>query len=402
MSERLILVGGGLANGLIAARVRMLRPDVEVTLLERDARLGGRHVWCFHDADLTRDQHDWMAPFVVRSWATHDVRFKNRHRRLRTGYHAITSERLHEVLTSSLGAGVRTGCTVADVAPDHVRLVDGTRIPGEAIVDGRGDPGVASLDVAYQKFLGRWLELEQDHELDAPLLMDAGVEQQDGYRFVYVLPFGPRELLLEDTYYADGPELDVDVLRSRIDAYARSRNWRVARVHHEERGVLPITLGGDVAGFWSERARGVPCSGMRAALFHSTTGYSLPEAVRLADALALLPRLSSAAADAVVRARSAALWRDGAFYRFLNRMLFRAAEPSRRHRVLERFYGLPEPLIARFYAGRTTLADRVRILSGRPPVPIGRALACLFDAGRSRPTSPAGSARSAAVGPLRG
>jgi lycopene beta-cyclase len=60
-------------------------------------------------------------------------------------------------------------------------------------------------------------------------------------------------------------------------------------------------------------------------------------------------------------------------------MLFRAAKPSERWRVLERFYRLPEALIARFYADRLTLADRARILAGRPPVPLGRALASFPD-----------------------
>ena len=44
------------------------------------------------------------------------------------------------------------------------------------------------------------------------------------------------------------------------------------------------------------------------------------------------------------------------------------------------FYGyrLPEPLIARFYAGRTRFADATRILCGRPPVPIRSAMQSLF------------------------
>lgn len=58
-------------------------------------------------------------------------------------------------------------------------------------------------------------------------------------------------------------------------------------------------------------------------------------------------------------------------------MLFEAAAPDERRRVMERFYRLPEPLIERFYAGQTTLADKARILVGRPPVPISRALRCL-------------------------
>jgi lycopene beta-cyclase len=35
--------------------------------------------------------------------------------------------------------------------------------------------------------------------------------------------------------------------------------------------------------------------------------------------------------------------------------------------VFERFYGLPEPLIHRFYALSLSRLDRARILIGRPP-----------------------------------
>ena len=59
-------------------------------------------------------------------------------------------------------------------------------------------------------------------------------------------------------------------------------------------------------------------------------------------------------------------------------MLFRAAAPEHRYRVLEHFYRLDPGLIARFYAGRSTAADKMRILSGRPPVPVARALMALW------------------------
>jgi lycopene beta-cyclase len=59
-------------------------------------------------------------------------------------------------------------------------------------------------------------------------------------------------------------------------------------------------------------------------------------------------------------------------------MLFRAAEPDKRYQVLERFYRLSPDLVQRFYAAESTWTDQVRILSGRPPVPIGRAFQSLL------------------------
>jgi lycopene beta-cyclase len=225
--------------------------------------------------------------------------------------------------------------------------------------------------------------------------MEATVPQRDGFRFVYTLPFGERQLLVEDTRYSDTPGLAKDELRSEIQAYVRTRGWQVRGVEGEEEGSLPIVLSGDIEAFWDASGPGVPRAGMRAALFHQTTGYSLPEAVRLADAIAASPDLRSPALYALTRQRSREAWRRGRFFRLLNRMLYRAAKPQQRYRVLEHFYRLPEPLIGRFYAGRVTWRDKMRVLSGRPPVPVVQALRAALKSGvRSEAPSPKGGGRT--------
>jgi lycopene beta-cyclase len=374
-------VGGGLANGLIAYRLQALRPEVHVTVIERGDRLGGHHVWCFHDGDLTATQHEWMAPLVMQSWQSHEVNFPARRRRIDTGYHAVTSDHFHEVIARVLGDRARLDTEVDAVMPGGVRLRDGQMLEADAVVDGRGHAEGDALALGHQKFLGQWLELENQHDLDGPILMDATVDQLDGFRFMYTLPFGDHLVHVEDTRYSDTDALDRDALRAGIRAYAEQRGWRVRRVHREEEGALPIVLGGDIDAFWSGRTPGVACSGMRGALFHPTTGYSLPEAVRLAEAIADSPQLDAVSLHELTQRRSRRLWRSTGYFRLLNRMLFRAAEPARRYVVMQQFYGRSADLIGRFYAGRLTTMDRLQILSGRPPVPLGRAMKCLFDDG---------------------
>jgi len=67
-------------------------------------------------------------------------------------------------------------------------------------------------------------------------------------------------------------------------------------------------------------------------------------------------------------------YREENFLRLLNRMLFRAAKPEKRYKVLERFYGLPTGLVERFYRNRLSKKDKLRILIGKPPVPVHKAL----------------------------
>ena len=99
----------------------------------------------------------------------------------------------------------------------------------------------------------------------------------------------------------------------------------------------------------------------------------------MADEIAAIPDLESASLYELTRRRSEELWRRTGYYRLLNRMLFRAAEPELRYRIFERFYGLSGGLIRRFYAGRLKWNDKVRLLIGKPPVPVHRALRCLAE-----------------------
>lgn len=372
----LILVGGGLANGLLALRLRQQRPELRVLLLEQGETLGGNHTWSFHQHDLTPAQQAWLAPLVEQRWPGYEVIFPDLQRRLGSGYASIFSERFHRYLMFELSDGVRLRTTVASVEPQRVRLASGDILQAGAVIDGRGVRRSAQLALGFQKFLGQELRLQQPHGLQVPIIMDASVAQKDGYRFVYVLPLSVDSLLIEDTYYADGDAVAPEALRANIQRYAESRGWAIREVLREEQGVLPIVLSGDIAAFWNE-ARGVPQSGLSAALFHPTTGYSLPDAVRLADHLVDLDRWDAGSLFAAIRDYSTLQWRRRGFFRLLNRMLFMAGPADRRGAVMQRFYRLREPLIQRFYAAELTVWDRLRIVSGKPPVPVGEALRAL-------------------------
>lgn len=386
-TDPLILVGGGLANSLVALRVRARHPGVRIVVVDAAARLGGNHTWSFHETDLSPDQISWTAPLVCHSWPAHEVCFPAYRRRIESGYRSITSTRLHEVVAATAGLELVLGRRATAVEPTRVHLEDGRILSGSAVIDGRGVDDEGPMLLRFQKFLGQEIELAAAHGLDVPILMDARVPQVDGYRFVYVLPLAPTRLLIEDTYYADGAALDLALLRRRIAAYAAQSGWTVARVVREEHGALPIVLGGD----GPPRHGAVPRAGLRAGLFHHTTGYSLPDAVRLADAIAALPALDAATIGQASAAVALDCWRRHRFSRLLNRMLFLAARPAERFRVLQRFYRLPAPLIARFYAGRSTFGDRCRILSGRPPVNLLRAFGSLMPGAAARTN--AGAAR---------
>ena len=374
-----ILAGGGLANTLIALALADRRPQGRVLVVEGGDHLGGDHTWCFHAADVGDAAGRLLEPMVRTAWPGQSVAFPALSRRLSTGYRAVTSATLDRHARSRLAGALRLSARISSIGSHEVVLEGGQRLTAGCVIDGRGWRPVEGLALAYQKFVGLEVETAEPHGLDVPVIMDATVPQTDGYRFMYCLPYGPTSLLLEDTYYADTATLDRTACVSFIESYARARGWTIRHVEREEAGVLPIVLAGSVSAFWPQGPVQAQ-SGLRSGLFHPTTGYSLPDAARLAIRIAGLPRLDHDAVVRAIHAEAQTAWQARGFYRMLNRLLFVAAQGEERQRVMQRFYGLPQALIERFYAGRSTALDKARVLSGRPPIPIARAMGALPEA----------------------
>jgi lycopene beta-cyclase len=211
-----ILVGGGLQNGLIALAILERFPNSRIAVVEREATLGGNHVWCFHADDLSDRAGAFVGPLVTHRWPGYEVRFPRLDRQLDTSYAAVTSDRFHRVVMGELaiapGADVLLGTSAVAIGEHSVELEDGRVLDGEVVIDARGpsgrgcEPGDAR--VGFQKFIGLELQLEANTAPLCPVLMDATVPQTDGFRFFSTLPFAPDRILVEDTYFADTPVMN--------------------------------------------------------------------------------------------------------------------------------------------------------------------------------------------------
>ena len=373
-----ILVGGGLAASLIALRLAETRPDFSILMIDRRPELAGDHTWSFHETDLTDETTRWIAPLVAKTWERQSIAFPRRRRSLRTGYRSITSASMRAALDATPNIYARTGADVIGLDADHVEMAGGERVPAPLVIDARGAEAMGEHFVlAWQKFLGLIVEVEGGHGEAEPTIMDATVPQLDGFRFVYLLPQDEKRILIEDTRYSDGSALDKDAMRQEVHAYAKAKGWRVTDTVHEESGVLPIALAHDAGRMWDAMPRTAVPVGMRAGLFHAITGYSFPLAVRVAELIATSPELKTEPVfervEHYARGEAKRQW----FFRFLNRMLFRGSPPDHRWFIMQRFYGLREGLIERFYADRLRWYDKLRIVSGKPPIPIHRGLRCM-------------------------
>lgn len=352
------IVGGGLAGCLALIALKWRWPDLDVRVTS--APYEGTRTWCFHEGDVLPETWAWLTPFVSRSWQGYDVHFPKHSRTLDSRYYAICSE--------GFFARVREQYASAFIPSTENQTFDLT-------IRATGWPSeFDSSKFGWQKFVGLDLKLKRGHGLRRPVLKDARVEQIDGYRFFYCLPWSENSLLIEDTYYSNSPELNLETVRGRIFDFARQQGWEIDSEIRMEHGALPLDLGFKAKSPLADRENEISI-GAASGLAHPVTGYTTstlfqqieamlkgePEGQTECDVKALVKK---------VREANQNLRRESRYFHLLNRMLFHAARSEERYVVLERFYQLSPELISRFYAARLNWTDRARILIGRPPVPL--------------------------------
>ena len=380
VSENMVILGAGLSGLLTAWRCLELNPKLKITLIDANSEIAGDHTWSFNLNDIDTELQKWVRPFIAHQWEAYDVKFPTRQRTLNITYCTGNSETLKSCVRPLIDSGrltLKLNSRVQDINEDTVFLEGGEEIQSALILDARGFEPNPERYLGYQKFVGHVIRTEQPHGVERPIIMDATVPQLGGYRFVYCLPYSDTELLVEDTYYTDGADMKSQEVDARIRDYIESQlNITSYEVARRETGILPITIAikPDVY---------APMSiGIRGGYYHAVTGYSFPDAAKVADKLAhqILSlvnggqKITNRNLQLAMQNMQREHYSAERFFRLLNRMLFRAAKPQERYMVLQRFYGLGEGLIERFYAGDLTWRDKVRILIGKPPVPVFKAL----------------------------
>ncbi len=399
MNADVIIVGGGLAGGLTALRLAQTHPEKKTLLLERGATLGGNHTWGFFESDLTAKPVQsesratpelWMQSLISNSWNSHEVRFPKTTRVTETRYHGIRSATFHTALMQKLGRNVRLLCDVSKITASQVETSTGLVLRAPLVIDASGIKPVqqtartfAESSCGWLKFIGFDLKLKKPHGLTRPILVDATVPQMDGFRYFVCLPWDEHRVLIEETFQSSSPELNRERISRSIRAYAERAGWEIESIERTEEGHSPLPLQNlvydrplesSVQFSGEDFVDQTPVSISSAyGWFHSSTSRSLPDAVRIAEFICDLPQLRTGPVRTELRDYRKQWIEQQRFYRLMNRLMFRAVEPSLRYQVLERFYGLREDLIERYFAGTSTRTDRPKILGVKPTVRPGRA-----------------------------
>jgi lycopene beta-cyclase len=377
----LIFIGAGLVNSISYYFMSKLNPDKKCLLIEQGEVIGGHHTWSFHAHEITEAAEKYgfepseifqlLQPLISAQWADYEVRFEARKQVVPLGYCSIRSQKVHDAIMAEYSAGV--------ILKSRAEILDSTTVSVEgigelrarAVIDGRGQSCHFPGPMAFQKFYGVFIRC-QPRDWVRPILMDATVEQDRDFRFIYLLPYPDGSTLIEDTRFSSTISQDRSASRKFIESWLKNEGVDQFELVEEEFGCLPIPLLGMKQPANSDKW---PVAGYRAGLFNASTGYSFSCALRTALWLTDEGCVMSADQLTFQLAKMAeASWDDNEFNRRLNNMMVGAIESERRREIFSRFYKtLPAAVIARFYSGDLTIADKIRILNIRPNISWSRA-----------------------------
>ena len=371
-----LILGGGLAGSLAALKLRSSKPDLKIALIEANDRVGGHHTWTFHESDLPNDAMEWIRPLLLKTWERSTVRFPKIEKTTEGRFHLIRSEELRAVVTDRVE--VVLSAPVARATESQAILENGDTYNADLVLDARGlvnkpSTAIPAAAVAvgvngYHKYIGYDLTLGETHGLTAPVLIDATCPQLDGFRYYSLLPLNDKTLYAQETYYSDSPDLNPERISRSIESYAERRGWKLAKREREEISSVPMPMTSEYLSLGAT-GEALPI-GMRGGYYHATTTNAFPDAAKVAEFLASHEGEFSTAKvrEALAKWRRPWLSRQR-FYRLLNRFLYFASEPTLRYQVLQNLFEQPTDVVSRYTGGRTSWGDRLRILSGRPPLP---------------------------------
>ena len=225
----------------------------------------------------------------------------------------------------------RLGTKVVAVARTSSCWTAASGSKGDGAIDARGAANLDALDLGWQKFVGARISARPRRTgSTGRSIMDATVDQIDGYRFVYCLPFAPDRLLVEDTYYSTDPgaRSREAIERAASTPMSQAQGWR------DRRGRTPGER--RAAGRDGRRFRRLLAGDRRPGREARPARRLLPSDHRLFAARCGAARLAasppapiSPALPDLLRAEAARLWRERRLLPLLNRMLFRAADAGR-------------------------------------------------------------------------
>lgn len=272
MSSGVIVAGAGPAGRALVHR--LVRAGVSVTLVDPKPD----RVWRSTFACWSDELPHWIEPSAIAA-RTERVGVAGRDlAEVARGYTVFDTPGLQRSL--SLDGVATVAARVIEIDGARVHLDDGTVLTGDAVVDARG---ALPHDAPRQTAFGIVVDARTAEPILAgheALLMDwrGGADDPRSLpSFLYVVPLGGGEYLLEETCLAGYPALGLDELERRLAARLGGMPADVRRVEHVD---FPLT--GSSPQPWRDATFRFGAAG---GFKNPTTGYSVATSLMCTDAV---------------------------------------------------------------------------------------------------------------------
>ena len=341
MDKPVIILGGGFWGGLLAWRLKETLPGINFKLYAENSTLGHHGSCSFRESDC-EESMKWLNPLISQSWGQHHIKCGTFEKWITNPYHLMESNHFHEVIHEKLGDSLIL---------NNPMNVEFALQSGSFVIDTRNICHYKKG--AYRKWVSLEVELSEDHHLIAPVIFDNAIDQSESARYLYYLPINSRRLLIKDFRISETKRIDIEETRNGLMNSMKHKGWRVEKIIKEDFGAVEFPLAPPVI---RQEGRVINL----AAIFHDTTGCSIPSATRLIDRMVKTSFRFGELKEVVKNFRKEEE-ADRKFFRFLNSQLLEMNDS----RILEAVYNQPYSLVERFSRGKLTMLDRSRITVGR-------------------------------------
>jgi lycopene beta-cyclase len=285
-----VIIAGAGASGLsLAWHLSNEDHNLSIALIDESFEPKNDKTWCFWDDNAILD------PSILHfQWDTIELRMNNKRvsQQLNTHhYNCVRSNRYQEFILSKIQSDKRFHLIesgIIGVTSDENHAILSTKI-GEfkarylfPSFNNQPEQGLIHSRANYlkQHFLGWDIKTNEDvFDPAVATLMDFRVDQNEGFAFVYVLPFGTREALVEITYFT-GSVLPQKHYETILKTYLFN-NWGISytesneeissfEVLRSEFGVIPMI---DIP-YSSEKRNRIYPIGISGGLPKASTGYT--------------------------------------------------------------------------------------------------------------------------------
>ncbi|MEV0292269.1 lycopene cyclase family protein [Nocardia sp. NPDC050710] len=275
---------------------------------------------------------EWLDSGVRAATVQRPVAWTTRRHEVDRPYVVLDTARLWDSLDIT-GARVISERAI-ELGRHTVTSSSGTVATGARVIDARGIARSPAL--AEQTAYGVIVDAERGAGIE-PMFMDwrpdNGADPGAPRSFLYAVPLGGGQMLLEETCLAGRPALDGIELRARLEHRLRSRGIELDGAETVERVRFPVQGG----------RPGRRRFGAAGGFIHPATGYSVAAALTAADAVAAGDSVWPPAARMVYALRSAGL-----------RVLL-TLPPTDIPVFFDAFFTLPTPLQRAYLSGRDDL-----------------------------------------------